>query len=106
MGELAKHMMLSVSSLTTLVDKLVDKKLVQRERAQDDRRVVRVALTRLGHRLHARGRKHRLRMARAMLEALNEQEQDQFLTLATKIGDTARAADRDAENPCRSTKKA
>jgi DNA-binding MarR family transcriptional regulator len=89
MSQLAKLMMLSVSSLTTLVDKLAAKNLARRVHSEEDRRVVRVALTAQGRRLHEQFRRHRLRMARTMLEALADDEQDVFLKLMTKIGQTA-----------------
>ena len=40
MGELANDMMLAVSSLTPLADRLVVKRLIRREHAEGDRRVV------------------------------------------------------------------
>ena len=51
--------------------------------------MVRVALTVQGRRLHVQFRRHRLRMARTMLEALADDEQDVFLELFTKIGQAA-----------------
>ena len=48
MKELAEYMLLAVNSVTSLVDKLETQGLVQRERSDDDRRVVFVKLTDLG----------------------------------------------------------
>lgn len=89
MGELAERMMLAVSSLTPLVDRLIAKGLVRREHAEGDRRVVLAALTAQGRRLYDQCRRNRLRMARAILGALDEREQDVFLGLVTKIGNAA-----------------
>jgi len=89
MSRLAKLLSLSVSSLTTLVDKLAAKDLARRAHSEEDRRMVLVALTPRGRRLHERFHRHRLRMARTMLEALADDEQDLFLDLMTKIGQTA-----------------
>ena len=86
MGELAERMMFAVNSLTPLVDRLVAKRLVRREHAEDDRRVVLAVLTAQGRRLSDQCRRNRLGMARAMLMALDEREQDVFLKLVTKIG--------------------
>ena len=86
MGELAERMMFAVNSLTPLVDRLVAKGLVRREHAEGDRRVVLAALTAQGRRLSDQCRRNRLGMARAMLTALDQREQDVFLALVTKIG--------------------
>lgn len=86
MGELARHMMLAVSSVTSIADKLVEKRLVIRQHAEEDRRVVRLALTATGRGFYRRHRKHRLQMAAEMLKALDEAEQDVFMTLFRKIG--------------------
>ena len=45
MGDLAKHLDISLSSATNLVDRLERKALVQRDHATDDRRVVTCELT-------------------------------------------------------------
>lgn len=44
-GEIGEKMMVTVSNLTGIVDRLEEKKLVVRERDAHDRRVVRVTLT-------------------------------------------------------------
>lgn len=97
MSELAERMMLAVSTLTSLVDKLVARNLLRRERFDEDRRVVLVAFTVQGRRLFDRCRRNRLRIARAMLGSLNEQEQDDFLELIRKIAYDSHASDRAAE---------
>lgn len=48
MSELQKHLYLAPSTLTGLVDGLVDAGLIIRERDADDRRVVRLRLTQAG----------------------------------------------------------
>ena len=87
MGELAARTLVSVSRLTSVVDRLVAKGLVVRTRSERDRRVVRVGLTARGRALHEQGRRHRLRMAAAMLGPLSPGEQAQFLGLMQKIGE-------------------
>ena len=86
MGELATRTMLAVSSLTGVVDRLEGKRLVERERSNEDRRAVWVRLTRRGRRRHEEFRRMRLRLARGMLSALNEGEQQVFMGLMRKIG--------------------
>ena len=52
MQELASHLRLQISTVTRLVDGLVKKKLVRRQKDSDDRRIVRVELTEAGQRTH------------------------------------------------------
>ena len=51
MNELSKAVNLEISTMTRMVDQLVEKGLVQRENDAKDRRVVRVALTEAGRKL-------------------------------------------------------
>jgi DNA-binding MarR family transcriptional regulator len=50
MGEVARRLGSSLKTITGVVDRLVARRLVQRERDEHDRRVVRCKLTRLGAR--------------------------------------------------------
>jgi DNA-binding MarR family transcriptional regulator len=54
MNELSKAVNLEISTMTRMVDQLVEKGLVQRENDAKDRRVVRVALTEAGRKLRKR----------------------------------------------------
>jgi DNA-binding MarR family transcriptional regulator len=85
MTELALKIRLTVSSATLIVDRLVDKGLVSRHRSLDDRRVVRVALTEEGAGLYRVVEGTILGLGRAMLTVLDENEQDQLLSLYRKI---------------------
>lgn len=51
-GEIGTKMMVTVSNLTGIVDRLEEKKLVSRERDENDRRVVHVVLTDKGAKLY------------------------------------------------------
>jgi MarR family transcriptional regulator, 2-MHQ and catechol-resistance regulon repressor len=51
-GEIGAKMMVTVSNLTGIVDRLEEKKLVARKRDENDRRVVHVVLTERGVRLY------------------------------------------------------
>ena len=51
-GEIGAKMMVTVSNLTGIVDRLEEKKLVTRKRDQNDRRVVHVLLTEKGAKLY------------------------------------------------------
>jgi DNA-binding MarR family transcriptional regulator len=99
MGALARQTALSVSGLTAVVDRLVDRRLIERRRAEQDRRVVLVQLTPQGRRLHEQARQHHRQVAAAMLAPLNDREQRVFLALMHKIGRGAAAPDRKAGQP-------
>jgi DNA-binding MarR family transcriptional regulator len=88
MSELALKIRLTVSSATLIVDRLVDKELIARERSAEDRRVVRVALTQEGASLYRVVEETILGLGRAMLMALDEDEQDKLLFLYRKINAT------------------
>ena len=51
-GEIGAKMMVTVSNLTGIVDRLEEKKLVVRKRDDNDRRVVHVVLTDRGAKLY------------------------------------------------------
>jgi len=51
-GEIGAKMMVTVSNLTGIVDRLEEKKLVLRKRDENDRRVVHVVLTEKGRKIH------------------------------------------------------
>jgi DNA-binding MarR family transcriptional regulator len=85
MRTLAAELAVSPSALTALIDKLVSKELVRRTVSARDRRMVMVELTGRGQRRYEERRKNRLRMAEAMLSALNRDEGEQLLRLMGKI---------------------
>jgi DNA-binding MarR family transcriptional regulator len=88
MSELATALHLSLSSVTALADKLEQKKYIKRTRSQDDRRVVRIALTPAGRKLYALVEQARRKLAVSILLTLNEDEQDTLLALTRKMTQT------------------
>ena len=85
MSELAHKINLSLSSATLIADKLNEKKLISRTRSEDDRRVVRVMLTVEGRDAFDSANEMMVTLGKAMLEALEEREQDKLLALFSKI---------------------
>jgi DNA-binding MarR family transcriptional regulator len=69
MTDLSDILQLQPSTVTALVDALVERELVERQEDAEDRRVVRVALTTDGKR---RGTQHRRARRRRLLELLHE----------------------------------
>jgi DNA-binding MarR family transcriptional regulator len=87
MSELADHARLCLSTATGVIDGLVTKALVSRQRSDQDRRIVRVELTAEGRKIYEQAVDVRLGMVRGMLGALNKEEQDTFVSLFRKIVD-------------------
>jgi DNA-binding MarR family transcriptional regulator len=85
MRELADRALVAVSTATGVVDKLVKKGLVHREREEEDRRVVRVGLTDEGRRVFESVMEMRMTFCREMLVALNPDEREILLVLMRKV---------------------
>ena len=85
MSEIAAALHLSLSSATSIVDKLEGKQFVRRERSNEDRRIVNVVLTKEGVRFQHHIEEARLNLVRDMLNALDSQEQDQLIRLFGKV---------------------
>lgn len=90
MGGLAEALDVSQASATGIVDRMEQRGLVERRRIDDDRRVVRVALTDEGRRLIAGMAAERRDHLAAMLETLTDAELEGFL-LGTRALHRARA---------------
>ena len=90
MSGLADMICLSLSSATGLIDRLVSKKLVKRDRSSEDRRVVQVELTEQGRELNEEAMAGPVEFARGMLKGLNAEEQDALVTLFGKISERIR----------------
>ena len=85
MTRLAEEAGVAAATMTGIVDKLVARDLVKRQRRTDDRRVVEVTLTRRGMEAFTDSVKLHMRLAREMLMALEEDEQDAMLMTFRKI---------------------
>jgi DNA-binding MarR family transcriptional regulator len=85
MRELADRAHVAVSTATGVVDKLVQKGLAHRERGDEDRRVVRVALSDKGRAVFDAIAEMHMTFSREMLAALNPDEREILLVLMRKI---------------------
>jgi DNA-binding MarR family transcriptional regulator len=90
MREIAEQVHLAVSSVTPTVDKLVEKKLVRRERSEEDRRIVTVALSEKGQKIYQMEVESYMRLSASILQALDDQEQEQFLGYFRKVAASLR----------------
>lgn len=74
MSAIAKKLNITVGSLTTAINNLVNKKYVVRHRSETDRRVVFVKLTKKGIRAFQHHEEYHLQMTQAILDKLSEDE--------------------------------
>jgi len=87
MGELASRVRVPVSTATRIVDRMVERELVRRERPEDDRRTVLVALAPAGRRFYDEALAARVAGTERMLRSLTADEQEQLLRLYRKMSD-------------------
>ncbi len=85
MSELGKRLVISLSTATGIIDRLIEKKLVKRERNGGDRRVVRVVLTDKGRKTNLSYQKQKKELFGRMLGALDPEEQGELIRILVKI---------------------
>lgn len=96
MGRLASAICLSLSSATGIIDGLIDKGLVRRDRSAGDRRVVEVVLTEQGRALVDQAMAGPVEVARDMLSGLNAAEREALSSLFGKIAERIEAEKKSA----------
>ena len=74
MSSIGKKLNITVGTLTTAVNSLVNKKYAVRRRSEEDRRVVFVSLTEKGERAYRHHEDYHRQMTRAILEKLEAEE--------------------------------
>ena len=90
MGTICRHMNMEKGSITSVVDALIDMKLIQRERDPQDRRRVNISLTENGA---AFVRRFEIRMGKhiqSKIERLSEQDQKRFFKAVDDLHDIVR----------------
>jgi DNA-binding MarR family transcriptional regulator len=85
MGELAARVRVPLSTATRIVDRMVERDLIQRERPEDNRRVVRVALAGAGRRFYDDALAARVAGTERMLHYLTADERHELLRLYRKM---------------------
>lgn len=85
MSELAAVLKVPLSTATRMIDKLVVKNLVERRHVKHDRRIVQVAFSKKGKRIHQFVLESRLAAGRGMLGALSAGERGIFLQRISKM---------------------
>lgn len=74
MSTIAKKLKITVGSLTTSMNSLVNKKYVVRERSEEDRRVVNIRLTKKGEKAYRHHADFHQKMTEAVVASLKEEE--------------------------------
>jgi len=85
MGELATSLRISPSKATGIIDSLVNKKMVSRERNGIDRRVVKIFLTEIGDSLLVSFQKEKRKLLEKMFNILTDKEQEDFTLILEKV---------------------
>lgn len=85
MGELSSALSVPLSTATRMVDWLVDNGYAQRLPDPDDRRIVRVALTDSGRRLHEAAESYIAQRVQQILSPLTAEERSTLLALFHKV---------------------
>lgn len=85
MREISDYLGLAVSTMTGIIDRMVKKELVIRQRPEDDRRIVQVELTEWGRRAAIWHMDEHMRVIKAILQRLNDHDQDALLDIMKKV---------------------
>ena len=85
MREIAERAKLSITNTTGIVDKLVKRKYLRRDRSDEDRRIVRIFLTSEGEKIYTMEIENYRRVSQAILDGLEEPEQQEMLRMMQKV---------------------
>lgn len=85
MSSVAKKLKITAGSLTTAVNALVRKAYVKRERSEEDRRVVYIALTEKGEKAFCHHEQFHRQMTNAVIEKLDDEEIDALVKMLKDI---------------------
>lgn len=77
--EVARELLVTVGTLTTSINRLVKKGYAERIRSEDDRRVVKLALTKKGRLVYRIHQHFHREMVKRAIQDLNPDEQEVFL---------------------------
>lgn len=92
MGELSQSLGMPLPTVTRIVDWFVNNGYAQRLSDANDRRIVRVAHTDKGRKLHEGIASYLAQSVQGIISCLTEQEQTTLLTLLRKIASSSRKA--------------
>lgn len=87
MSEVANDLSITVGTLTIAISNLVKKGYVERQRSEQDRRVVKIALTRKGKLAFRVHKKFHSDMVKATVEGLNPEEEGILTSALEKLNE-------------------
>lgn len=87
MSEVAQSLKITVGTLTTAINKLVKKGYVERNRCEEDRRSVKIKLTRKGKLAYRIHEKFHHEMIKATVEGLSQEEEDVLIRSLEKLNE-------------------
>jgi DNA-binding MarR family transcriptional regulator len=93
MSKLAKNLDIGFSTATSIIDRLIEKKLVARKRNHGDRRVVKVFLSKEGEKIVSSYQEQKKISFKKMIEFLTEGEQESFVLVLEKIANKMQKED-------------
>ncbi|OWP56878.1 MAG: hypothetical protein B2I17_03725 [Thermoplasmatales archaeon B_DKE] len=85
MVQLANLSMVTQGWITSMVDKLEERKLLERSRSTDDRRIIMIQITNAGKRLMSRAQQAHVKFLEESIKGLNETEISDLLGLLEKL---------------------
>ncbi|MHB8896148.1 MAG: MarR family winged helix-turn-helix transcriptional regulator [Candidatus Geothermincolia bacterium] len=85
MGELAEAVAVTHGVATRMVDRLIEKGMVERSRDDGDRRVVIVSVTGLGDRVTTEAMAEAFEFIRHVFKGVSQSDREQYLSLLRKI---------------------
>lgn len=87
MSEVAQNLKITVGTLTTAINKLVKKGYVERNRCEEDRRSVKIKLTRKGKLAYRIHEKFHHEMIKSSIEGLSQEEEDVLIRSLEKLNE-------------------
>ena len=87
MSTIAKKLGITVGSLTTSMNSLVNKKYAVRHRSEEDRRIVNIQLTEKGEKAYHHHEKFHEDMIQSLLKDLSEEETKTLVSALTNLRD-------------------
>ena len=85
MSDIGRRLDITLSTATGIIDRLIEKKLVKRERKHGDRRVVRVLLTEKGRKANEAYQDQKKEIFGMILDVLNPREQEELIMILEKV---------------------
>ncbi len=101
MSSIAKGLGITVGSLTISMNSLVTKGYVERERSEEDRRVVYIKLTELGKKAYTQHKNYHDKMTDAVIKAVTKDELTVLVKTLSKLSEFFHESD---EKPSKKTK--